>query len=241
VGSVFEAFHVFATKNSLTLDEFIDLIPNSVAEGAALNLLRELRNLGLISYQNGFYCLKDENLDVNEETFKDYMYDKFNKHSFTKELQRIEGRAIELKDLTEIIKKKIRTKVFADKTLETYSQIFLSWLDFSGIKIPNLSPTSLRKAKNAVSYTPQMSPQEVEDYLLRLSISTMPTIVNQLAEPVVQILNELNNTFKRAFDLCVLKINSINTGRVTSTNILISILALIVSLLSLFVAIKHPS
>jgi hypothetical protein len=82
---------------------------------------------------------------------------------------------------------------------------------------------------------------EVEDYLLRLSISTMPTIVNQLAEPVVQILNELNNTFKRAFDLCVLKINSINTGRVTSTNILISILALIVSLLSLFVAIKHPS
>ena len=32
---------------------------------------------------------------------------------------------------------------------------------------------------------------EVEDYLLRLSISTMPTIVNQLAEPVVQILNEL--------------------------------------------------
>ena len=168
VGSVFEAFHVFATKNSLTLDEFIDLIPNSVAEGAALNLLRELRNVGLISYQNGFYCLKDENLDVNEETFKDYMYDKFNKHSFTKELQRIEGRAIELKDLTEIIKKKIRTKVFADKTLETYSQIFLSWLDFSGIKIPNLSPTSLRKAKNAVSYTPQMSPQEVEDYLLNI-------------------------------------------------------------------------
>ena len=82
---------------------------------------------------------------------------------------------------------------------------------------------------------------EVEDYLLRLSRSTMPTIVNQLAEQVVQILNELNNTFKRAFDLCVLKINSINTGRVTSTNILISILALIVSLLSFFVAIKHPS
>jgi hypothetical protein len=81
---------------------------------------------------------------------------------------------------------------------------------------------------------------EVEDYLLSLSISKMPTIINQLAEPVVQILNELNNTFKRAFDLCVLKINSINSGRVTSTNILISILALIVSLLSLFVAIKHP-
>jgi hypothetical protein len=73
------------------------------------------------------------------------------------------------------------------------------------------------------------------------SIPAGSTMVNQLAEPVVQILNELNNTFKRAFDLCVLKINSINTGRVTSTNILISILALIVSLLSLFVAIKHPS
>lgn len=168
VNSVSEAFNTFANKSSLTLDEFIDLIPNSVAEGAALNLLRELRTVGLISYKDGFYYLKDQDFDVNEETFRDYMHDKLNKHSFTQELQRIEGRSIELKDLKEIIKRKIRTKVFADKTLETYSQIFLSWLDFSGIKILNLNSTILRRAKNALSYTPQMSPQDVEDYLLSI-------------------------------------------------------------------------
>ncbi|MBD2628169.1 nSTAND1 domain-containing NTPase [Trichormus variabilis] len=166
VNSVFEAFNTFFGNSNLTLNEFISLIPNSVAEGAALNLLRELRSVGLISYKNGYYYLKNDDMEVNEYSFKDYMYDKLSKHSFTQELKRIENRAIEIKDLQEIIKRKIRTNKFADKTLETYSQIFLSWLDFSGIEIPNISSKTLRRAKNALSYTPQMSPNDVENYLL---------------------------------------------------------------------------
>lgn len=109
-----------------------------------------------------------------------------------------------------------------------------SWL--SDKKKPNRILDNLLKIRHSV----REFEVEAESYLLRLSTSAIPMLINQLAYPVVQILNELNNTFKRAFDLCVLKMNSINSGRVTSTNILISILALIVSLLSLFVAIKHP-
>lgn len=175
VNSVFEAFNTFSSSDYLSLDDFIDLIPNSVAEGAALNLLRELRNIGLVSYKENVYFLKDQSIDVNEESFKDYMHDKLSKHSFTQELKKIEGRAIEIKDLQKIIKEKIRTKTFADKTLETYSQIFLSWLDFSGIKIHNVSSITLRRAKNALSYTPQMSPQEVETYLLNVEGRTFVT------------------------------------------------------------------
>lgn len=169
VRSVFEAFITFSNKTSLSIDEFISLIPNDVAEGAALNLLRELRSLGLITYKNGVYFLKGDSIEVSEDSFKDYIHEKLQKHSFTMELKKIEGKEIVIKDIANIIKSKIRTKNFADKTLETYSQLFLGWIDFAGIEIPNVSSNTLRRAKNALSYTPQMYPEDVEQYLLSIN------------------------------------------------------------------------
>ena len=93
------------------------------------------------------------------------IHDKLDKHSFTIELQKIEGREIDLSDLTKIIDNKIQTKSFAPKTLETYAQTFLGWLDFSGLSIPNLSAKMMRRAKNALSYTPQMYPSDVEVFI----------------------------------------------------------------------------
>lgn len=49
---------------------------------------------------------------------------------------------------------------------------------------------------------------------------------------VSQILNQINSTYSRVFDLCILKLNSISNSRVTCANILISSTALFIALLS---------
>lgn len=49
---------------------------------------------------------------------------------------------------------------------------------------------------------------------------------------VSNMLNQINSTYSRVFDLCILKLSSISNSRVTCTNILISSTALFIALLS---------
>lgn len=165
INSVIEAFLAFASDPTLDVDKFINLTSSSVGEGAALNILRELRNIGIVNYRNGFFTVNIESDDINNEYFKDYVNEKLSKHTFTIEMKKIEGREIGISDLTEIIQTKIRTKSFSEKTLETYAQTFLGWLDFAEITIPNLNKLVMRRAKNALSYTPQMNPVDVEKFI----------------------------------------------------------------------------
>jgi len=169
INSVMEAFLSFRADKTLDVKRFMEVTTSSVAEGAALNILRELRNIGLVNYKDGFFTINIENEDINGEYFRDYLNEKLGKHTFIIELRKIEGREINLADLASIIRDKIKTKTFATKTLETYAQTFLGWLDFAGIEIPNLSKTVLRRAKNALSYTPQMNPVDVEEFILTIS------------------------------------------------------------------------
>ena len=169
VNSVYEAFCAFSHGNNLSIEEFMAKTSSSGAEGAALNKLRELRSIGLVNYKNGTYTIKVDQHDINKEFFIDYVHDKLEKHSFTLELQKIQGRDIGLDDLTKIIDNKIQSTNFSKKTLETYGQTFLGWLDFSEIKIPNLSAAMMRRAKNALSYTPQMNPSDVEDFIVSVN------------------------------------------------------------------------
>jgi hypothetical protein len=166
VNSVFEAFSAFSQGNNLTIDEFMAQTSSSGAEGAALNKLRELRSIGLVNYKSGTYTIKVDQDEINKDFFVDYIHDKLGKHSFTLELKKIQGREIGLDDLAKIINTKIQSTNFAKKTLETYGQTFLGWLDFAEIKIPNLSAAMMRRAKNALSYTPQMNPADVEDFIV---------------------------------------------------------------------------
>lgn len=165
INPVLDAFLTFKEHPVLNVIEFMDLTISSVGEGAALNILRELRSIGLVSYKSGNFTATIESAHICTDFFKDYLHEKLNKHTFINELRKIEGREIGVSDLTGIIKNKIRTKSFAEKTLETYAQIFLGWIDFAEIKIPNLSKMIIRRAQNALSYTPQMNPQDIEYFI----------------------------------------------------------------------------
>lgn len=168
VNSVYESFLAFAHGKNLSIEEFMDKNKSSGAEGAALNKLRELRSIGLVNYKDGIYSVRVDNSDINKDYFKDYIHDKLEKHSFTLELRKIKGREINLSDLSNIIDNKIQSTKFANKTLETYGQTFLSWLEFANIEISNVSSTMMRRAKNALSYTPQMYPSDLEEFIVSI-------------------------------------------------------------------------
>lgn len=76
--------------------------------------------------------------------------------------------------------------------------------------------------------------EEVQEFTLNLT--TRMTIVDEMCNIPVQTLNEIHATYSRAFDICILKLNSINSGRITVTNMALSVLALMVAILSLLVA-----
>jgi hypothetical protein len=168
VNSVYESFLAFTHGENLSIEEFMDRNTSSGAEGAALNKLRELRSIGLVNYKEGIYSVRVDNSDINKDYFQDYIHDKLEKHSFTLELRKIQGREVNLSDLSNIIDNKIQSTKFANKTLETYGQTFLSWLDFANVEIPNVSAAMMRRAKNALSYTPQMYPSDLEEFIISI-------------------------------------------------------------------------
>ncbi len=165
VNSVFEIFTVFKSKQELSLKEIVDLVPNNINESSAENLLRELRNIGLIIYKNDKYSLRNSNFITDEKHFKEYVKHKLENHSFYLELVKIKDKEIDLSDLSNIISNKIKTgRNYKTKTLLDYSQNFINWLNYAELPISNLKVTLILKAKNENSFTPQEKPEKVIEF-----------------------------------------------------------------------------
>jgi hypothetical protein len=57
---------------------------------------------------------------------------------------------------------------------------------------------------------------------------------------VSEALNEIQRTYRTAFDLCIVKLNSVNSGRISATNICLSIVAVIIAVAGVLVAVLGP-
>ncbi|PLY12520.1 MAG: hypothetical protein C0628_07980 [Sulfurimonas sp.] len=157
---VFEILSIFENKLEMTLDEiskYTSSQPNTVD-----NLLRTLRDFGLIKYTNEKYSLKDTDININENEFKKMINKKLQNNTFYLELMKITDKKIILDDLIEIIKLKNNSdRKYQEKTLTDYAQKFLLWLSYTELKIGNLEHGVLQKARNENSFTPQEKPQKV--------------------------------------------------------------------------------
>jgi Restriction endonuclease NotI len=65
-------------------------------------------------------------------------------------------------------------------------------------------------------------------------VVSRPCIRDEMAATIYSTGNELHSSYNRVFDLCKYKLNSVNVARMTVLNILLSILAVIIALISLF-------
>lgn len=160
---IFEILTIFENKSEMTLEEISSYTSNS--SSTVDNLLRTLRDFGLIKYRNNKFSLKNNDFKVNESNFKDYINNKLQRHTFYLELIKIKDKQIKLDDIVEIIKLKNSTgNNYQEKTLKLYAQIFLVWLSYSGVKIGNLEEGVLQQARNENSFTPQEKPTKVIDF-----------------------------------------------------------------------------
>jgi predicted transcriptional regulator len=123
---VYDLLSVFSNRSRMKIEQILKLNNLPKAENTTGNILRELRALGIIIYKDGEYYLRENDFDLSENGFKLFIKDKIFKHSFYIALSKITDKAIDIDDITLIIKEKIKSQVFSKKTLEIYAQIF--WL-----------------------------------------------------------------------------------------------------------------
>lgn len=165
VNSVWDMLSTFQDNKYMTLAEIIENAPNSVNTGSGDNLMRELRNIGLVQFKDGRFSLKEDSFTIKEENFKQYLKNKLQNHSFYLELQKIQDKEIALDDISNIIIAKIKTgRQYKSKTLLDYSQNFINWLNYAELTLPTLKHKILQKAKNVNTFTPQEKPKNVINY-----------------------------------------------------------------------------
>lgn len=157
---VFEILSIFDNKSDMTLDEISNFTSNQT--GTVDNLLRTLRDLGLVKYANEEFSIKDKDFKINEINFRHFLNKKLQNHTVYLELVKIKDKQITLEDVIEIIKYQNNTGTdYKEKTLIDYAQKFLVWLSYAELKIGNLSENVLQQARNENSFTPQEKPEKV--------------------------------------------------------------------------------
>jgi len=164
---VFDILIIFENKDEMSLKEVSEFTSSS--SKSVDNLLRTLRDLGLIKYRNEKFSLKNNNFELNENSFKKYINNKLQKHTFYLELIKIKDKQIALEDIIEIIKSKNNSdRKYQEKTLQDYAQKFLVWLSYAELKIGNLEQKTLQQARNETSFTPQEKPIKVIEFFNNL-------------------------------------------------------------------------
>ncbi|MCX6052162.1 MAG: restriction endonuclease [Campylobacterales bacterium] len=168
---VFEILSIFENKSEMTLDAISEY--TSSQRNTVDNLLRTLRDFGLVKYANEKFSLKNTGMKTNENDFKKIINKKLQNHTFYLELMKITDKKITLEDLIEIIKLKNNSdRKYQEKTLTDYAQKFLLWLSYTELKIGNLEHGILQKARNENSFTPQEKPTKVIKFFNTLDEKT---------------------------------------------------------------------
>ena len=165
--SVFEILAFFENKNDMTLEEVSNFTSNP--QNTVDNLLRTLKDIGLVKYKNEKFSLKHNTFKINEKAFKNFLNTKLQKHTFYLELIKIKDKKIGLEDIVNIIKSKVNTgRSYSDKTLLDYAQQFFNWLNYSELIIGNLEAKLSQQTKNENTFTPQENPSKVLEFFNNL-------------------------------------------------------------------------
>jgi len=167
--TVFEVFSLFDGNKKLGIDEVIKSDFGTKTEKTYGNILRELRNLGLLIYDQEEFQLRENIAKCDLTYFRSYINGKLAKHSFVVGLSRITDREIEYSDVVAVIKRTIKSESLSTITLETYAKIFIAWLSFAEFNEIVLSPRVRSRAENAASFTPQYEPNRILEYFNKIA------------------------------------------------------------------------
>ena len=166
--SVYEIFALFADKSEQTIQEVANGDLDSKSEKTYGNILRELRNFGLLIYDNEKFKLRSSEMSCDFEYFQNYMREKLTRHSFALELAKISDRDVDFDDVISVIRRTVKSEALSDITLQTYAKIFVAWLTLVDLHAIRLDSRVRSRAENSSSFTPQYGPMKILEYFSRL-------------------------------------------------------------------------
>lgn len=130
------------------------------------NILRELRNVGLIKKDGDYFLICRQDIK-DDKSLKEYLKTKLYRHTAYIRLRDSEQKSIDLKEIVSTFRQIFKLS-FAEKTWDTYGNYFVSWLnyvglDFNGRLTPTLkkSGRSFDQYPNRETFTPQRRPQKI--------------------------------------------------------------------------------
>lgn len=137
------------------------------------NILRELRNVGLIKKDGDYFQICRQDIK-DDKSLKEYLKAKLDRHTAYIRLRDSEQKSIDLKDIVSTFRQIFKLS-FAEKTWDTYGNYFISWLNFVGLDFNGrLTPTlkkgvrSFDQYPNRETFTPQSRPQKIIEVFLNV-------------------------------------------------------------------------
>ena len=130
------------------------------------NILRELRNVGLIKKDGDYFLICRQDIK-DDKSLKEYLKTKLYRHTAYIRLRDSEQKSIDLKEIVSTFRQVFKLN-FAEKTWDTYGNYFVSWLNFVGLDFDGrLTPTLKKSVRsfdqypNRETFTPQRRPQKI--------------------------------------------------------------------------------
>lgn len=169
-----DTFLIFKKASKLPLKTIIDSYPKQISEKAILNILLELRSLGLLRKQKGIdiFELTDKVSEVSKKFFQDYISQKFENYTPYLELQKLNKAKITTDDIKDTLKKIFKTEKFEENTWHAYAKNLSIWFGLSNLHIKmKLEETKRGKGSYSVDKTlhiPYYSPTMILESYTKL-------------------------------------------------------------------------
>jgi hypothetical protein len=139
-----------------------------VSEGTALNLLRELRNVGAVTKSGPGFAVR-AGID-SENAFKEYMKARLNNHVVVRALRQSGKERLELADIARALRIVNSSLTFSPKTWQTYATFLTAWLRYCDMDLGRrLAAEPRKRSVDIQSYTPQSRPEKIIEVLVWLA------------------------------------------------------------------------
>lgn len=145
-----------------------------IGEGTALNLLRELRNIGAITKRGEGFAVRPSL--KSESSFKKFIRSRLESHVIVRALRATTHGRIDHEHVVAAIREAYTGFSFTEKTWGTYARFFVAWLRYCDLDLGKRLAAVPRRSKSEPEvYTPQSRPDKVIELLAALE-QTAPQI-----------------------------------------------------------------
>ena len=134
-----DTFLIFKQARLLPLNDLIGSYPKQISEKAILNILLELRSLGLVRKLKGIdvFEVTEKVTSVSKEFFQSYITQKFENYTPYIELLKLNKSKISTDDIKDVLKIIFKTEKFEENTWHAYAKQLTIWFGLSNLDIKN--------------------------------------------------------------------------------------------------------